>query len=519
MNRLTFGPRPGDIEHIQSIGLKKWMDLQLHPERIAENPVLADKLRPLDSLNMSTEKLLEHYPSPQIVKAMVEGRLPFPDDPDKRMMIHSLAARLRRKTDPDSATPQAAPDPATLLAPEQRRVFRTGAPREKLDLFAALPQDRQDQLLETMDQGQRMRLYAAAPPDLRRRIQSAFGPQAVLAQDLVAAKLFRAVYSNRQLEEVLADFWYNHFNVFLAKGPDRYLVTAYDRDAIRPHVLGKFEDLLRATAQSPAMLFYLDNWQSAGPQSPAARRRHIGLNENYARELMELHTLGVDGGYTQKDVTEVARCFTGWSIRQPARVAAFQFNPRMHDDGGKTVLGVRIPAGGGMHDGLAVLHLLARHPSTARHISRELAMRFVADEPPAALVDRMAATFLKKDGDLRAVLKTMFDSPEFWSREAYRAKLKSPFEMVASSLRALNADVDFALAVNRQLTQLGQPLYRKVEPTGYPNSSQEWLNSAALLARMNFSVALANNRIPGVKVPDGSPADGVKLGSPEFQRK
>jgi uncharacterized protein (DUF1800 family) len=325
------------------------------------------------------------------------------------------------------------------------------------------------------------------------------------------------------LEEVLVDFWYNHFNVFLEKGADRYLVTAYERDAIRPHVLGKFEDLLRATAQSPAMLFYLDNWESMAAQSaaqpPAGKRRQRGLNENYGRELLELHTLGVDGGYTQKDVTEAARCFTGWTIRQPQRVAEFEFNPRMHDDGEKTVLGVRIPAGGGIDDGFQVLHLLAHHPSTARFISRKLAMRFVADDPPETLVNRMAATFLKKDGDLRAVLKTMFDSPEFWSRGAYRAKMKSPLEMVASSLRAVDAQVDFAFGLNNQLNQLGEPLYRKAEPTGYSNSGQEWLNSAGLLARMNFSIALVNNKVPGVKVDSARSSEGVTLGSPDFQKK
>ena len=296
-------------------------------------------------------------------------------------------------------------------------------------------------------------------------------------------------------------------------------MTAYERDAIRPYVLGKFEDLLRATAQSPAMLFYLDNWESVGAQSPAGRRQQRGLNENYGRELLELHTLGVDGGYTQKDVTEVARCFTGWTIRQPQRVAEFEFNPRMHDDGEKTVLGVRIPAGGGRNDGFKVLHLLAHSPSTAHFISRKLAIRFVADDPPPTLVDRMAATFLKKDGDLRAVMKTMFDSPEFWSRGAYRSKMKSPLEMVASALRAVNADLDFAFGLNNQLTQLGEPLYRKAEPTGYANSGQEWLNSAGLLARMNFSVALANNKVPGVKVASAVPADGVSFGSPDFQKK
>jgi uncharacterized protein (DUF1800 family) len=518
LNRLTFGARPGDLQQVKALGLKKWIDLQLHPERIPENPALERKLRPLDTIGMSTAQMLQSYPSPGQVKAMVAGKLPFPEDPDKRMMVHRLAARLQGKTDQDS---EKAPTPelASLLASGQLRVLRTGSPQEKLDLFGSFPRDRQDQLLESMGQGMRMQLFGAAKPELRRRIQSASGPQAMVVQDLAEAKLFRAVYSNRQLDEVLADFWYNHFNVFIEKGADHYLVTTYERDAIRPHVLSKFEDLLRATAQSPAMLFYLDNWESVGVQAAAGKRRQRGLNENYGRELLELHTLGVDGGYTQKDVTEVARCFTGWTIRQPQRVAEFEFNPKMHDQGEKTVLGVRIAAGGGVEDGFKVLHLLAHHPSTAHFISRKLAVRFVADGPPQALVDRMAATFLKKDGDLRAVLKTMFDSPEFWSRGAYRSKMKSPLEMVASSLRAVNADVDFTYGLNNQLNQLGQPLYRKAEPTGYSNSGQEWLNSAGLLARMNFSVALIDNKVPGVKVESAPSSEGVTLGSPDFQKK
>ena len=522
LNRLAFGPRPGDAGLVRAMGLKKWIDRELHPERIPENPVLEAKLRPLDSLTMSPAQMAASYPSPQVVKAMVEGKLPFPDDPDKRMMIRRLVARYEHKQDQTADSQPAAPDLAAVLPPDQVHALRSGTPQQRLDLFASLTPERQDQVLEAMGQGLRGQLFAMAPPDLRRRIERLAGPQQIVAWDLSEGKLYRAVYSNRQLQEVLTDFWYNHFNVFLDKGLDRYLVTSYERDAIRPHVLGKFEDLLRATAQSPAMLFYLDNWESAAPQSPAGLRRKLGLNENYGRELMELHTLGVDGGYSQKDVTEVARCFTGWTIRQPQRDAAFEFNPRMHDDGEKLVLGVRIPPGGGMHDGLAVLHLLAHQPATARFVSRELALRFVADDPPDRLVDRMAATFLKKDGDLRAVLKTMFDSPEFWSRGAYLSKMKSPLEVVASSLRALNADLDFGRGIDKQLTDLGEPLYRKVEPTGYSNSSREWANSAGLLARMNFGLALVNNRIPGVKVEGGQQPQvekGVSLGSPEFQKK
>jgi uncharacterized protein (DUF1800 family) len=241
-----------------------------------------------------------------------------------------------------------------------------------------------------------------------------------------------------------------------------------------------------------------------------------GLNENYGRELMELHTLGVDGGYTQHDVTEVARCFTGWTIDQPQRGGSFFFAKRLHDGGEKTVLGVKIPAGGGIEDGEKVLDIVARHPSTAHFISTKLAQRFVADNPPESLVSRMTATFRKTDGDLRAVMKTMLDSKEFWSAGAYKSKMKSPLEMVASAVRAVNGDVDYAFPLVNQVAQLGQPLYRKQEPTGYPNSSQEWLNSAGLLARMNFAVQLANGKVPGVKVET---ADAQVLGSPEFQKR
>src|ERR1039458_6306824 len=530
LNRLTFGARPGDAEQVRKIGLKKWLDLQLHPEHIPENPLLAEKLKPFDTLRMPSDELVRNYPEPQIVRQMVAGQIPFPTDPDRRLMIQRLVARDEKR---QAAGAQGAPPPpppaaptaqplTDLLTPEQIRVLRTAAPQERLAMFQSLAPDKQDDVIASLPAGIRQILFAAAPPDLRRKIEMSAGPAQVVARDLMESKILRAVYSNRQLDEVLADFWFNHFNVFLDKGADHYLITEYDQAAIRPHVLGKFRDLLEATAKSPAMLFFLDNWQSVAPnlplpRGPNAQRR--GLNENYGRELLEFHTLGVDCGYTQKDVTEAARCFTGWTIRQPQPVAEFEFNPRMHDNGEKTVLGVRIPAGGGIDDGFQVLHLLAHHPSTARFISRKLAMRFVADDPPETLVNRMAATFLKKDGDLRAVLKTMFDSPEFWSRGAYRAKMKSPLEMVASSLRAVDAQVDFAFGLNNQLNQLGEPLYRKAEPTGYSNSGQEWLNSAGLLARMNFSIALVNNKVPGVKVDSARSSEGVTLGSPDFQRK
>ena len=534
-NRLTFGPRPGDAARVRAMGLKKWIELQLHPEEIPENPILTAKLKELDTLSMSSGELVRNYPTPQLVKQMMAGQMPFPSDPDRRLVIERLVARNERKLaaggDANAAPPNA-PDVQPLreiLTLEQVRALRQGTPEQRLAAFQALPAGKQDDVIAALPAQMRQAMFAAAPPELRRRIELAAGPQQVVARDLMEGKVLRAVYSNRQLGEVLTDFWYNHFNIYLDKGADRYLVTAYERDAIRPHVLGKFRDLLEATAKSPAMLFYLDNWQSVGPSAPAARRGNAkqqrrGLNENYGRELLELHTLGVDSGYTQKDVTEVARCFTGWTINQPQRGGTFAFVPRLHDNGEKVVLGVTIPAGGGEKDGEKVLDILAHSPATAHFISRKLAQRFVADDPPATLVETMAQTFLKSDGDIREVLRTMLNSKEFWSEGAYRSKMKSPLEMVASAVRAVNGEVDFATALTNQVAQLGEPLYRKQEPTGYSNSSKEWLNSAGLVARMNFALQLADNKVPGVKVPlavsgKADDSEGLTLGSPEFQKR
>jgi uncharacterized protein (DUF1800 family) len=531
LNRLTFGPRPGDVAAVRTMGLKKWIELQLHPQQIPENPALEEKLKFLDSLNMSSDQLVRNYPAPQIVRQMVAGQVPFPSDPERQAMIRKLVAKAERKqgdaSEPGAKTavPQRLPL-AQILTPDQLRTLRQGTPIERVAFFESLPRETQDEAIAAMAPQMRQGMFPFASPDLRRRIELTNGPAQVVARDLSEAKVLRAVYSNRQLNEVLADFWYNHFNVYLEKGADRYLVTEYERDAIRPHVLGRFRDLLEATAKSPAMLFYLDNWQSVGPDALRPRntkQARRGLNENYGRELLELHTLGVDGGYTQKDVTEVARCFTGWTINQPQRGGKFIFNPRLHDNGAKIVLGVTIPAGGGESDGERLLDIVAHHPATARFISRKLAQRFVADDPPVSLVDRMAETFQKSDGDIREVLRTMLASREFWSEGAYRSKMKSPLEMVASAVRAVNGDVDFAFPLVNQVAQLGEPLYRKQEPTGYSNSSEEWVNTAGLLARMNFALQLADNKVPGVKVDSADAAKpgelaGISLGSPEFQK-
>ena len=344
----------------------------------------------------------------------------------------------------------------------------------------------------------------AAVPELQREALAARQPPMFVNQELVDSRMYRALYSNRQLEEVLVDFWLNHFNVFNGKGQARMMLTSYERDAIRPHVLGKFRDLLLATARHPAMLFYLDNWQSQAVRDDApplpANVRRPGLNENYGRELMELHTLGVDGGYTQADVVAVARAFTGWTIYDVNRIAEFQFNPAVHDRKEKIVLGQKIPAGGGEQDGIQVIDILARHPSTARFISRKLAQRFVADAPPQSLVDRMAATFTATGGDLRAVVESMLMSREFLSEGAWQAKLKSPLEMVLSSVRVLGADVTDPMPLAQRIADLGQPLYGKAEPTGYSTTSDAWSNSAGFLGRINFAGALTAGQIAGVKV-------------------
>ena len=351
LDRLTFGARPGDMETVKGKGLDQWIEQQLHPAGIPENPVLEAKLAPFDTLRMTTAELVHHYPTPQMVRAMIDGRQQFPSDPETRYLLEKLIARTQRKEAADKAGQVDNPDLNAKAVPErwqlsdeQKQILQNGKPPEQITLIETMPPAEQYDVLDALPNGARQKLYAPAPPELRRKIQIFNGPVQIVNQDLSEGKLLRAIYSDHQLEEVLTDFWYNHFNVFLDKGSDRYMVTAYERDVIRPHVLGHFKDLLLATAESPAMLFYLDNWQSRGTDPKANAKNRQGLNENYGRELMELHTLGVDGGYTQQDVTEVARCFTGWTIREPQRGGGFEFNEKIHDKGEKHVLGVTIPA-------------------------------------------------------------------------------------------------------------------------------------------------------------------------------
>jgi uncharacterized protein (DUF1800 family) len=485
LNRLGFGPAPGDVARVREVGLAKYIDQQLNPDKLADEK-MAPRLAGFETLTMTSRAMAEEIFIPA-----------------------DMARREAQRNGEERPRPQ-----------------QPGAMQGERRVIAELNQQ----------------------------------------------KLLRAIYSEKQLEEVMVDFWFNHFNVFAGKGQTKNYLTEYERDTIRPRVFGKFRDLLGAVAESPAMLFYLDNWQSAAPADaetmmpqaprpgrgrlrrpmpemtpPPQQQRRRGVNENYARELMELHTLGVDGGYTQKDVQEVARAFTGWTIQQPRQGGSFRFEPRMHDNGAKVVLGTKIE-GAGKKDGERVLDLLAKHPSTARFIATKLARRFVADDPPKALVDRAAATFTATDGDIRAVVRTIVTSPEFFAPASQRAKVKTPFEFVASAVRALGAEASNVLPLVQALRgELGMPLYGAQPPTGYADRADAWVNTGALLNRMNFAVALASGRTRGV-TPSGAigtdailtqvlagdvsastrstvakgrgpQAVALLLGSPEFQRR
>jgi uncharacterized protein (DUF1800 family) len=519
LNRLTFGPRPGDLQKVMDTDVDDWVEQQLHPEEINDS-VLDGKLGPFRTLRMSTRDLVQTFPNNNLVKAAAEGKIPLPADPMKRSIYEvQMGILAERQRQDQLARDGKAPDADTKAKIEKRDQDAVAAkadiilalPKEKrMEAILALPPDERRRFVAYIRGPQRDRLLADLPPDQREAFLAMSSPVSVVVSELQQAKLLRALYSERQLQEVMTDFWFNHFNIYLNKDADQYLVTVYERDVIRSHALGKFKDLLVATAQSPAMLFYLDNWLSMGPKSPAAVAANKGkpgqsvpgLNENYGRELMELHTLSVNGGYTQRDVTELARVLTGWTIQPLEQGAAFQFDPKRHDPGDKIILGRTIPENG-INEGMQVLDMLAHHPNTAKFISRKLAMRFVADDPPPALVDRMAQKFLSSDGDIREVLRTMFKSPEFWSTKAYRAKVKTPFEFVVSSLRATGTDLNNPGPLLGWLNRMGMPLYQMVPPTGYSMTESTWMNSEALIDRMNYALALSNGQVGGTNFDAG----------------
>jgi uncharacterized protein (DUF1800 family) len=507
LNRLAYGPRPGDVERVRQMGLAKWIDGQLNPGAL-DDKALEARLENYPTLRMSSAKLLSEYPQAKQAEKQVEKR--------------AVAVAERQQMRADMATEKASGSSGAADA-QQEPAESTPSKQEMNDAPAPMKQEPPQGNPRPNGAGQRNPL-GGDPNNVPRAIaEDSKRPQRVVAE-LSMAKVTRAIYSERQLQQVMDDFWFNHFNVFAGKGDDRWLLTSYERDVIQPHAFGKFKDLLTGTAKSPAMLFYLDNFLSADPRAAqrqameremrqqmrnrrfggpppnaqAAKKNERGLNENYGRELMELHTLGVDGGYTQKDVTEVARCFTGWTIDKPRQYANFKFDDRVHDSDPKFVLGKKIHAGG-MKDGEQVIDLLAHHPNTAKFISTKLARRFVSDNPPPALVARMAQTFQSTDGDIHAVLKAMIWSPEFWSRETYRAKIKTPFELVVSTARAMGTDVDTPMPLVQWVGRIGEPLYQCQPPTGYSDKADAWVNTGALLNRMNYSLALAGNKMRGAR--------------------
>jgi uncharacterized protein (DUF1800 family) len=502
LNRLAYGPRPGELEQIKQKGLAKWIEQQLNPNSI-DDKVVDARLGALPTLHLSTERLIAEYPQPKQAA--------------KKAGLTALEYKQQQQEQPRS-------DKADVIARDlHKKPESASAENETANDDTPSPMKQAPTNAATPGAAQRGGL-SVDPNAVPRPIADDSKRPARIVEELAMAKVTRAIYSDRQLQQVMDDFWFNHFNVFAGKGEDRYYLTAYERDVIAPHALGKFKDLVTDTAKSPAMLFYLDNFLSADPraaqrlaqqramrqsrggfnrfprqQNPQAQKRkktERGLNENYGRELMELHTLGVDGGYTQKDVTEVARCFTGWTVEKPRENPQFKFDDRIHDPDPKVVLGKKIHAGG-MKDGEQVIELLSKNPSTAKFVSTKLARRFVSDNPPSALVARMADTFKSSDGDIRAVLRTMIYSPEFWTREAYRAKIKTPFEFVVSTVRALGTDVDSTMPLVQWVGRIGEPLYQCQPPTGYSDKAETWVNTGALLNRLNFSLALAGNKVRG----------------------
>jgi uncharacterized protein (DUF1800 family) len=483
MNRLAYGPRPGDVDQVRQMGLEKWIEQQLHPETINDAD-LNLRLERYPTLAMSSKRLLEEFPHPD-QNAKQQG-----------------------------------------LTKEQ-------AKQQYEDQLKAKQQEAESQIIVTGNDNL---------DNAQKQLAKLQGPNRIIAE-LSMAKVDRAVYSNRQLQAVMEDFWFNHFNVFANKGDDKWFLAAYERDTIRPHAMGKFSDLLLATAKSPAMLFFLDNYLSADPAAvarqealknfrraryqgafaggsmptpgtfpgpatsgppsangaAAPKKSERGLNENYGREVMELHTIGVDAGYTQQDVIQMAECLTGWTIHEPRKDPQFFFDEKIHGQGKKVVMG-RTFNYGGEKDGEEALKMLASKPATAHFISSEIAHHFVSDNPPSALIDRMAKSFTSSNGDIRVVLRTMIYSPEFWSKDAYRSKVKTPFELVASTSRALNAESTISLPLSQWVGRMGEPLYLCQPPTGYSDKAETWVNTGALLNRLNFALAFAGDKMGGATV-------------------
>ncbi len=562
LNRFTFGPRPGDVEVVRSIGLDKWFAQQLHPETIDLSD-LKQRLAQYPAMQLSTDQLLYSLPSNALIRQALNGRLPVPTGEPLQAIYENqmdrVSARIaqQRQQNPSPApalqpapgAPAGSPamNPEAEAAPNPNPMSRASGdassqppisssmeaaagssappvdtllvqdilglpPQQRVSRLVSMRQPELDAFLKSLRPKERSDLNAGLTPQQAELVSALENPERTVIEELIAQRLTRDIESSAQLQEVMTDFWLNHFNIYLQKNEVMpYELVGFERDVIRPLALGKFEDLLEATAHSPAMLLYLDNASSIGPHSIAAeraarngsrrppnqRQAPEGLNENYARELMELHTLGVNGGYTQADVTQVASVLTGWGVTQPQRGGGFEFNPNRHEPGTKKVMGQKFKDHG-EDEGRALLHFLATRPATAQFLSRQIAIRFVSDDPPQPLIDRMARTYMTTGGDIAQVLNTLYHSPEFWSTSVDRAKIKTPIEYVVSAVRASDASIDNLRPLANALRQMGMPLYGCIPPSGYSWKSTDWVSTGSLVDRMNFALGLAANRLPGI---------------------
>ncbi len=541
LNRFTFGPRPGDVERVLSLTPEKWFEQQFNPASINDD-ALNKRLADYSTLNMSPEQALSIFPDRGIIQAVADGKRPMPTDPNLAAVYEVQLYKLNREKDARKTNPDGKPaitPPTEAELAEQKKQDQATAARIAGDLFA-LPKNQRmaaliklpvpDRIAFTTHlaaggalEAQRNLLLGDFTPRERQLFNAMggnIGAAYQITNELSQAKLLRVILSERQLQEIMTDFWFNHFNVYIGKDSDQWYTTSYERDVIRKNALGKFRDLLLATATSPAMMVYLDNWQSIGPDSIAngvnpanakSKKGNRGLNENYGREVMELHTVGVNGGYTQSDVTALAAILTGWTVDKPNEGGPFQFDAKRHQPGLKQWFGYTIettdlraanlPADipTGMNEGVEALTILAASPKTAHFISYKLAQRFVADDPPPALVDRMAATFLSTDGDIKAVLRTLVQSPEFNSRKYFRNKVKTPLEFLASAFRTTSTDPVNPGALVNTIKTMGMPPYYALPPTGYYITADRWMNSSALVDRLNFAYALTGNKFANQK--------------------
>ncbi|WP_213805044.1 DUF1800 domain-containing protein [Granulicella sp. dw_53] len=532
VNRFTFGSRPGDVERVLALTPEKWFDQQLNPATINDD-VLNRRLNDYSTLNLPPDQALTLFPDRGMIQQVVEGKRPSPTDPLLAAMYEVQIFKFNhdnelKKINPDGT--HAFPQPTEAELADQKKTDQATAARIAGELFS-LPKNQRMAALVKLPVADRIAFTSYVAGDQKNLLLAEFNPREreifyamnanigasyQIISELSQAKLLRAILSERQLQEVMTDFWFNHFNVYIAKDSDQWYTTSYERDAIRKNALGKFSDLLLATAQSPAMMVYLDNWLSIGPDSiangvnpanPKSKRGAKGLNENYGREVMELHTIGVNGGYSQADVTSLSAILTGWGVDRPNQGGPFLFDPKKHEPGPKQWLGHTIdgspasptPSIDGMKQGTEALRILASSPKTAHFISYKLAQRFVADEPPPALVDRMAATYLSTDGDIKAILRTLVQSPEFNSKKYFRNKVKTPVEFLASAFRTTATDPSNPGALVNTLKTMGMPLYYALPPTGYYLTADHWMNSTALVDRLNFAYALTGSKFSNQK--------------------